>query len=226
MLVGDWMSTDVYTLKPDEMVITAMEMMREIGIRQIPVIESSGLVVGIVTDRDIRDAMPSKFLQGDSTFGKNGHGLNDLKIRDIMSHDPLVVTPDTCMEVAAKMLLESRIGGLPVIDDIGIVGIITAVDIFRFLTSATGVDKSGTQLSFTLDDTASALSELLNDLWSRGLRISTIFTSYDGVETGQRKVFVWIQRIDEMTLVSLVKHLKQTYKLSYYVHQEETFKEF
>lgn len=225
MLVGDWMSTKVYTLKPDDVVTTAMEMMRDLGIRQIPVVEFSGLVVGIVSDRDIRDAMPSKFLRGDSSKA-GGHGLHELKIKDIMSHDPLVVTPDTCMEVAAKLLLEHRIGGLPVIDDIGLVGIITAVDVYKFITSTTGVDKSGTQFAFSLEDSAVALGDLLNDLWSNGLRISTVFTSYDGVDAGKRKVFVWIQRIDEMSLVTLVKHLRKNYNLLYYVHQEETFKDF
>lgn len=225
MLVGDWMSTNVHTLRPGEIITSAMEEMRDAGIRQMPVIESSGLVVGIVTDRDLRDAMPSKFLRGDNDK-KSGHNLHELKVKDIMSHDPLVVTPDTCMEVAAQMLLENKIGGLPVIDDIGLVGIVTEVDIFRFLTSVTGVDKSGTQLAFVLEDSALALGEVLNDLWSNGLRISTVFTSYEGVETGKRRVFVWIQRIDEMAVVALVKHLKKTYELSYYVHQGETFKEF
>ncbi len=225
MLVGDWMSTEVLTLSPKALITSALETMRDEGIRQMPVVESSGLVVGIVTDRDLRDAMPSKFLAGDNAKG-DGQGLFDLKIKDIMSHDPLVVTPDTSMEVAAQMLLENKIGGLPVIDDIGLVGIITEVDIFRFLTSATGVDKSGTQFAFVLEDSAIALGDMLNDLWSKGLRIATVFTSYEGVETGRRRVFVWIQRVDDATVISLVNHLKKNYELTYYVHKGETFKDF
>ncbi len=105
MLVGDWMTEEVLTLMPGAPIINAMEMMRDAGIRQIPVTEASGLVVGIVSDRDVRDAMPSKFLPGDNAAGK-GDGLMGLKIKDIMTHDPYIVSPDTCMEVAAEILLE------------------------------------------------------------------------------------------------------------------------
>ncbi|NDV28207.1 CBS and ACT domain-containing protein [Desulfovibrio sp. JC010] len=223
MLVGDWMTEEVLTIQPGAPIFDAMEMMRDAGIRQIPVTEASGLVAGIVSDRDIRDAMPSKFLPGDNASG-NGEGLMGLKIKDIMTHDPYIVSPDTCMEVAAEILLEKKIGGLPVVDEFGLVGIVTEVDVYRFLTTVTGVSKGSSQFAFVLEDTASALEELLNDLWARGVRLSTVFTSYEGVKQGSRRVFVWVQKLDDDTVESLVMHLKKTYDLSYHVHRGETHK--
>ncbi len=220
MLVGDWMTEEVLTILPGAPVFEAMEMMRDAGIRQIPVVEPSGLVAGIVSDRDVRDAMPSKFLPGDSA---KGEGLMALKVKDIMTHDPIVVAPETCMEVAAELLLEHKIGGLPVIDDYGLAGIVTEVDIYRFLTTVTGVSKGSSQFAFVLEDTASALEELLNDLWARGVRLSTVFTSYERVDPGQRRVFVWVQRMDDATVDQLVHHLKRAYNLQYHVHRGQTY---
>ncbi|SDL08086.1 acetoin utilization protein AcuB [Maridesulfovibrio ferrireducens] len=223
MLVGDWMTEEVLTLFPGAPISDAVEMMRDAGIRQIPVTEASGLVIGIVSDRDIRDAMPSKYLAGDGASVKSG-GLKGLKIKDIMTHDPFIVAPDTCMEIAAETLLENKIGGLPVVDEFGLVGIITDVDIYRFLTTVTGVNRGSSQFAFLLEDSAPALEELLSDLWARGVRLSTVFTSYEGVEHGLRRVFVWVQRLDDGTIDSLVTHLKKTYGLKYHVHKGETFK--
>lgn len=223
MLVGDWMTEEVFTILPGAPVFEAMEMMRDAGIRQIPVVEPSGLVAGIVSDRDVRDAMPSKFLPGD-TAKAQGEGLLALKVKDIMTHDPIVVAPETCMEVAAELLLENKIGGLPVVDDYGLAGIVTEVDIYRFLTTVTGVGKGSSQFAFVLEDTASALEELLSDLWARGVRLSTVFTSYERVDPGQRRVFVWVQRMDDNTVEQLVLHLKRAYDLKYHVHRGQTYK--
>ncbi|WP_027721957.1 CBS and ACT domain-containing protein [Maridesulfovibrio zosterae] len=222
MLVGDWMTEEVLTLFPKAPVLEAVEMMRDAGIRQIPVTEASGLVVGIVSDRDVRDAMPSKFLPGDNVAV--GEGLKGLRIKDIMTHDPIIVSPDTCMEVAAELLLNNKIGGLPVVDEFGLAGIVTEVDIYRFLTTVTGVSKGSSQFAFVLEDSASALEELLDDIWARGVRLSTVFTSYERVEQGQRRVFIWVQRLDDSTVDSLVMHLKKTYNLTYHVHRGETYK--
>lgn len=223
MLVGDWMTEEVLTLLPKAPILDAVEMMRDAGIRQIPVTEASGLVAGIVSDRDVRDAMPSKFLEGDSAKGQ-GEGLLGLRIKDIMTHDPIIVSPETCMEVAAELLLENKIGGLPVVDEFGLVGIITEVDIYRFLTTVTGVSKGSSQFAFVLEDSASALEELLNDFWAKGVRLSTVFTSYEGVDQGLRRVFVWVQRLDDSSVDSLVMHLKKAYNLKYHVHRGETYK--
>ena len=222
MLVGDWMTEEVLTLFPKAPVLDAVEMMRDAGIRQIPVTEASGLVVGIVSDRDVRDAMPSKFLPGDNVA--IGEGLKGLRIKDIMTHDPIIVSPDTCMEVAAELLLNNKIGGLPVVDEFGLAGIVTEVDIYRFLTTVTGVSKGSSQFAFVLEDSASALEELLDDLWARGVRLSTVFTSYERVQPGLRRVFIWVQRLDDSTFESLVMHLKKTYNLVYHVHSGETYK--
>ncbi len=224
MLVGDWMTEEVITLSTNASISDAAEMMKERGIRQIPVTEASGLVIGIVSDRDVRDAMPSKFLPGDSA-AVVGEGLKGLKVKNIMTHDPFIVAPDTCMEVAASILLENKIGGLPVVDEFGLVGIITEVDIYRFLTTVTGVNRGSSQFAFVLEDSSTALQDLLDDLWARGIRLSTVFTSYEGVDHGLRRVFIWVQKLDDDSVTALVMHLKKAYGLKYHVHKGETFRD-
>ncbi|WP_031479348.1 CBS and ACT domain-containing protein [Maridesulfovibrio frigidus] len=224
MLVGDWMTEEVITLFPAASISDAAEMMKERGIRQIPVTEASGLVIGIISDRDVRDAMPSKFLPGDRA-SVVGEGLKGLKVKDIMTHDPFIVDPDTCMEVAASILLDNKIGGLPVVDEFGLVGIITEVDVYRFLTTVTGVNRGSSQFAFILEDSSTALQDLLDDLWARGIRLSTVFTSYEGIDHGLRRVFIWVQKLDDDSITALVVHLKKAYGLKYHVHKGETFKD-
>ncbi|OEU64872.1 MAG: CBS domain-containing protein [Desulfovibrio sp. S3730MH75] len=224
MLVGDWMTEEVITLSTGASISDAAEMMKERGIRQIPVTEASGLVIGIVSDRDVRDAMPSKFLPGDRA-SVEGEGLKGLKVKNIMTHDPFIVAPDTCMEVAASILLDNKIGGLPVVDEFGLVGIITEVDVYRFLTTVTGVNRGSSQFAFVLEDSASTLQDLLDDLWARGIRLSTVFTSYEGVDHGLRRVFIWVQKLDDDSITALVVHLKKAYGLKYHVYKGETFRD-
>jgi nucleotide-binding universal stress UspA family protein/predicted transcriptional regulator len=114
-LVGKWMSKSPVTANPDEKLSTVEARMRQGGFRCVPVIDK-GKVVGVVTDRDLR-----------SHTGYTDH----TEVRLAMSEAVLTVTPDTTIGEAAQLLLEQKIGGLPVVEDDRLVGIITTSDILK-----------------------------------------------------------------------------------------------
>lgn len=216
MLVKDWMTTGVMNLGSEATVIDAAQIMRKKNIRQMPVIDAGGRVVGIVSDRDVRDAMPSKYLPGDSTA--SGAGLAALKVRDIMTPEPHTVSPEAAVESAAELLLRHKIGGLPVVDEQGkVVGIITEVDVFRYLAHVTGLVRGGIQLVFLLPDVPGSAIELLGRLKDEEVRLTSVLTSYDGVPAGMRKVSIRVQSAGRHTLHSLVSLLRESYQLLYYV---------
>ena len=131
-LVKDCMTPDPITIGPDTALPEANHLMKECNIRRLLVVEDCRLV-GIVTIGDICEASPS-CATALSIYELN-YLIARLTVREIMSRDPITVSPDTSIEAAARLMLEHRCGGLPVREGDRLVGIITETDIFRLLVS-------------------------------------------------------------------------------------------
>src|SRR5699024_3967428 len=137
MLIRDWMTTDVITATPETSMLKVSKMMKEYDIRRVPVVDAQNKVVGIVSDRDVKDASPSKATTLD--MHELYYLLSEIKVRDIMTPDPVTVEVRDTVERVALLMEERAIGGLPVVDDEGsLVGIITDHDIFKVLVQITG----------------------------------------------------------------------------------------
>lgn len=217
MLVRYWMAERPMTLGKDENVVAAAEVMRAQHIRQFPVVDAGGRVVGIVSDRDIRDAMPSKYLPG-SISVEQGISLADLKVSKIMTEEPLCIRPETAMDAVADLLSKHKIGALPVVDADGIlVGIITEVDVFRFLVSATGLARGGAQFAFRLEARPGPLAALLEDLRSQNVHFSSVLTSHDLQQAGYRHAYIRVEHLGDHSLGSLVAYLSSEHNLMYYI---------
>ena len=133
--VKDWMAGDVVTVTPDTMLSAAHRLMVDKGIRRLPVVKKNGKLVGIVTRGDIRGAEPSDVTT--LTIWEINYLLAHLKIKEIMTRDPLWVTPEATLAEAAHLMLQHRISGLPVVNEkMRVVGIITESDLFRFMVEA------------------------------------------------------------------------------------------
>ena len=128
MRVEQWMNRDVVTVTPEESFRVAMHLIRQNGIRHLPVVEGKRLV-GIVTDRDLRQAAPSGATS--LSIHELHYVLEKLAIREVMTKEVVTVRPDQTVEVAAMLLLGHRIGGLPVVREGELVGIITETDILQ-----------------------------------------------------------------------------------------------
>ena len=117
--------------------------MRENRIRRLPVV-SGGKLVGIVSDRDLKGALPSRATSLDVW---ELHGLIDkLKVAEIMTKNVVTTTPGATIERVAMIMMEKKIEGLPVLDAKGnLVGIVTEGDVFRALTEVTGVGQKTTR---------------------------------------------------------------------------------
>jgi acetoin utilization protein AcuB len=125
--VEDVMTPNPATLGPGDTIAAAEEIMNEEGFRQIPIV-SKKEIVGIVTDRDIRS-----FLSG-RLFGvpEDREVAMNTKIATVMTTKPVSVAPDDDLSEAVELLIEGKIGGIPVVDaDEGLVGIVTYVDVLR-----------------------------------------------------------------------------------------------
>ncbi len=215
MLVKGWMTSDVLTIDEDTSMMKASEIMRENNIRRLPVMHK-GKLVGIVTDRDIKEASPSKATTLD--VHELYYLLSELKIKDIMSTHVFTISPEETVEKAAVKMLEHHISGLPVVNDKGkVVGLITQWDIFKVLVSLTGVYRGGIQFAFNLEDRPGSIKEVGDLIRKHGGRMVSILTSYDMCDEGCRHVYIRIKDIPEDKLKALTEELDKNFILLYTV---------
>ncbi|MGE4504267.1 MAG: CBS and ACT domain-containing protein [Desulfovibrionaceae bacterium] len=221
MIVKLWMTREPMTFGEDMSVLAAAEVMRNQHVRQFPVIDGNGALVGIVSDRDIRDAMPSKFV-AEGPLEDSGAGLLTLTVGQIMTPDPETVSPMTAMDVVADRLAKLKVGGMPVVDGNGaLVGIVTEVDVFRFLSSATGLARGGAQLAVRLEARPGPLSELLAALREQEVHFSSVLTSHDYEQAGYRHAYIRLESLGDHSIGSLVACLSGDYDVLYYIQDGE-----
>ena len=135
MQVRTMMQQALVTVTPDTSLAQAQRLMRDRHIRHLPVVSGTRLL-GIVTDRDIRDAIPSPATT--LSRGEIAYQLDTTSIQNCMSQEVVTVTPDTDIVSAARLLLEHKFGCLPVVRGQQLVGIVTDTDfLWAFLKLAT-----------------------------------------------------------------------------------------
>jgi acetoin utilization protein AcuB len=127
MQVAGRMKTDLVQVSPSDSARTAWALLREHRIRHLPVVEDDKLV-GIITDRDVRLVFPSALTSGQREQDPHD-ALEKVMVQEIMTKQVITVAPDTSIADAARIILERRIGGLPVVQGNHLVGIITKTDI-------------------------------------------------------------------------------------------------
>jgi len=187
MFVSDWMSKKVFTVGVDDYISDAIALMREKGIRHLPVLKNNKLK-GIVSDRDIKEYSPSKATCLD--VYELHYLLANTKIKDIMRPKLFTTTPDTPVEEAAMVMMDQGVGCLPVLDNVELVGIISDRDIFRALVDITGVRHGGVRVCVTIEDRPGSIKEVADIVRKHNYRLQGILTSYEGVKEGYRRVVI------------------------------------
>ena len=131
MRIEAWMKHPVVTVKPRDSARHAREMMEKHRVNQLPVVVD-GRLVGIVTDRDLRDAFPSVFELAEATGQHHRPAGTDpasIPVEDVMTRDVLTLAPAAFIADAARLMRRERIGAIPVIDGGRLVGILTRSDL-------------------------------------------------------------------------------------------------
>ncbi len=205
MLVEKRMKRDPVSLSPEDSFRHAMTLIRQKGIRHLPVVEGNRLV-GIVTDRDIRQASPSPATSLE--IHELHYLLEKVRIREIMTRKVYSVTPDTPIEEAARLMLQHKIGGLPVLQAGAgtLVGIITETDILAAFVDVMGIQQEQTRLELVLEDRPGAFLEVCRIIQEQGGDIVSVVTA-TATHRGQ-ETKVLILRLEGVTIEPLVKHLE------------------
>ncbi|SDK44103.1 acetoin utilization protein AcuB [Maridesulfovibrio ferrireducens] len=216
MLVKNWMTKDVITLTPERSMMKAAKLMKDKEISRLPIVDDEGVLVGIVSDRDIKEASPSKATTLD--MHELYYLLSEIKLKDIMSRKVLTVSIEDTVEKAAVVLDENKIGGIPVVDaENKCVGIITNTDVFRVLINITGVLHGGVQMGLALSNKAGSLSLVIDFLKENKARVMSVLTSYEPNQENTRQVFIRIMDMEKAELNKLREGIDKNFNLLYWV---------
>ena len=213
MLIKDWMAKDVLTVDENTSLMRATRIMKENNIRRLPVV-SHGKLIGIVTDRDVKDASPSKTTSLD--IHELYYLLSEMKVKDVMTVSPLTLHGNDTLEMAALVMLELKISGLPVVDDSSrLIGLLSETDVLRGFIHSTGIKDGAVQYVFDLSDKPGMVTKVTETIREYQARIISILTSYEDAEEGMRRVSIRITCDDAERCEKLSKVLADSYNLVY-----------
>jgi acetoin utilization protein AcuB len=161
MKIHSLMIPDPITITAQASISEAIELMKINSIRHLPVVTKDNLLEGFLTLADLKQGLiPSM--------------LGDLSLRDLMIKDPITVSPDDDIELAARLIYNHKIGGMPVVKDRRLTGIITATDILRTFIDMMGILSSTSRIDVVIDDRPNSLEKVLQIINEMGADIINV----------------------------------------------------
>lgn len=157
MLVKDWMTSAPETVSVSTPVMEALHRLREGGYRRLPVMDGHKLV-GIVTDRDLKEATPSKATT--LSIYELNYLLSKLTVKDVMKSPVISIQANQAIEEAALLMEEHRISGLPVLDGDELIGIVTITDLMRAVTTFLGLREGGNRVTVRVPDKPGVMASI------------------------------------------------------------------
>jgi acetoin utilization protein AcuB len=205
MFVRDRMSSPAVTITPDTPFQDALKLMRDHRFRRLPVVNEKGKLVGIVSERDLLHAAPSPATS--LSIWELTYLLSKIQVREIMTKEVITTTPDTPIEDAAHVMVDNKIGGLPVMDEQDrIVGVITETDIFKTFDEVFAGGEFGVRLTLEIPERQDALLELCKALLELGGSIVSV-GSFRGDAPGKRGIVLKVWDVSKDQLVDALEAL-------------------
>ena len=176
MFIGTSMTQSVITIGPNAGIIEAKEKMEENGIRHLPVIDEHNKVVGIITDRDVRSAMPSVFSTCREDIGTQR--ISALTVSEVMMKDVVTISPMDTLQDALLLIHRSRKGALPVVDSNGeLKGIITRRDLIRAFINVMGIEEPGALIGIVVEDKVGQMKKIVDTITEEGISFASILVA-------------------------------------------------
>ena len=191
MFVSRSMSRKVITVVKETTVLEAQSLMQRKEIRHLPVVDDQNRLLGIVTDRDVRSALPYDLTKGVADPGQR-EKYAYLKVADIMSTDVLPVSPTDTLQDALLLLEKKKVGSLPVVDDDRrVVGIISVRDLMRAFINVLGIGQPGTLVCILVEEKVGQLKKIVDVIAEENISCGSILVARHW-EEGKRAVFPYL----------------------------------
>jgi acetoin utilization protein AcuB len=204
MLVGDRMTPRPITVTEDISIDKALQTMREEKIRRLPILDKHGRMVGIVSELDLLKVSPSPATS--LSMWEIPYLLSKIKMRDIMTREVITVTEGTPLEEAACIMADHKIGGLPVMRDDKLVGIITETDLFKIFVEMLGARDDGIRLSMLIPAEKGTLAKIAGAIAGMDGNIIALGAMM-GEDPTNRELMIKVAEVPGEQLVSAMENL-------------------
>lgn len=216
MPVQDYMSKDLITVDEETSIMKASKLMKQNNIRHLPILRK-GRLVGIVSDRELKEATPSKATTLD--IHEMYYLLDQITVKSLMPKHLYTIGPEQTVEKAAAVMLKHNISALPVVDQHGgLEGIISKGDIFKAFVSISGIHQAALAMGLVLKDEPGSIKGVTDVIRAHGGRLGSILTGYEGAPEGFRKVFIRAREVKDEK--ALLKELEGKAKVLYFIHEK------
>ncbi len=196
MILEDIMIKDVLTLREEDSIQSAIELMREQKIRHLPIVDDEHRLMGLVSNQDLRDATPSIF-RSDFHLEDLQHPLSKIMNTDVVTGHPLDFVEDV-----AAVFYECKIGCMPVLLDHKLVGIVTETDMLHTLVKLTGANKPGSHIQLRVEDKSGVLHDVLSVFKERKANIHSLLVYPDPSGEAYKILAFRIQTMNPNAVVS------------------------
>jgi acetoin utilization protein AcuB len=180
----------------------ALNLMQQERMRRFPVVDKRGRLVGIVSDKDLLNASPSEATS--LSIYEVNYLLSKLTVKEIMNRDVITITDDTPLEEAARIMADNKIGGLPVLRDNEVTGIITETDLFKIFLELLGAREPGVRISALVQNIPGELAKLTKVIFNLGGNIVALGT-FLGESSENREISIKVADVDAQTLEEAIK---------------------
>jgi acetoin utilization protein AcuB len=204
MLVYERMTHPVIFAHPDMPIHDALSLMKNEHIRRMPVVDKHGKLVGIVTDEDLFTASPSQATS--LSIYELNYLLSKVTVGQIMTKNVITVTEDTPIEEAARVMADNKIGGMPVMRDHHIVGMITETDLFKIFLELMGARSIGVRVTALMEDTHGQLAKLAQRVAEKGGNFVS-FSTFAGEDPSNILVAFKVTDMELQTLQTEIEPL-------------------
>jgi len=200
MFVGERMSHPVITIHPEMPIVDALNLMKRQHIRRAPVVKD-GELVGIVSDKDLLNTSPSP--AESISVWEMSNLLSKIQIKDVMTTRILTVTDDTPIEVAARLMVDNKIGGLPVMRGREIVGMITETDLFKMFLELMGARDTGVMVTALIQEERGQLARITQAITEAGGNFIS-FGQFSGDSPSNRVITFKVNLLNEEVVTQAI----------------------
>jgi acetoin utilization protein AcuB len=199
MLVEEIMNTNVATLSPQNTIADAINLMAEKKIRHIPIINDDTHVVGLITDRDIRDATPSTF------YAEEHRDVLEKPLHTIMKTNIITGHPLDFVEEIAAVFYEHHISCLPIVKENKLAGIMTETDLLRTLVELTGAHQPGSVIEVRVRNMTGVLSDVTSVIKKRNASIQSVLVYPDKKDDAYKHLVIRLRTMNPMNIIEDLK---------------------
>jgi len=191
MFVSKSMTKKLITVTGETDILEVGKIMRDNKIRHIPVVDDANILLGMVTDRDIRSAMPSVASENFDSKEERDK-LSRLKVKEIMTTDLVTVSPMYTLQDVLLLFEKYHYGAFPVIDGKGVLrGIISIRDLLRAFGSVMGIGNPGALLGIVADDKVGQMKKIVDIITAENISMASILVARHW-EEGKRAIFPYL----------------------------------